>query len=208
LLIIGILVTAEFSFFCYVLAKDTSIQKTDAIIVFNGARERIEAGYELAGNGYAPYLVISPSTRKTLKADDQKYLLPPDVIHLKEEKARTTFENALLTHDIIKAHHFKKIHLVTSAYHMPRSFLLLKLLLNGSDTEIYTFRVKDDPSDVRQYLIRNKKILYNEMIEVWGSLFEAVAYAVHGKLPEQSLHEHKTVAFLKAALLFSKPFGS
>ncbi len=60
-----------------------------------------------------------------------------------EPEARTTFENALLTGDIIQKEGFKKVLLVTSSYHMPRSLLLLKLKLNGSGTEIGVHKVSD-----------------------------------------------------------------
>ncbi|MCL4385047.1 MAG: YdcF family protein [Cyanobacteria bacterium] len=49
-----------------------------------------------------------------------------------ENKSNDTYENALFTLNICKTHNFKKIILVTSAYHMYRAVFLFKLVrING-----------------------------------------------------------------------------
>jgi uncharacterized SAM-binding protein YcdF (DUF218 family) len=50
---------------------------------------------------------------------------------IQEDQATTTFENALYTSRIIKAHRYQSVILVTSDYHMPRSLALLQLFLAG-----------------------------------------------------------------------------
>ena len=50
---------------------------------------------------------------------NEKYLI-------KEDKSRNTVENARYTHDICKERKFKRLLLVTSAFHMPRSVEIFK----------------------------------------------------------------------------------
>ncbi len=55
-----------------------------------------------------------------------------------------------------------------------------------------------------QYLLRNRKAIYNEMVELWGSLVEAVSFRIRGKLPENDPKDNSTVKSIKSFLLFQK----
>jgi uncharacterized SAM-binding protein YcdF (DUF218 family) len=58
-----------------------------------------------------------------------------------EEQADTTFANALHVAKLIKEHRLTSVLLVTSDYHMPRSFFLLKLTTLTSGCRIGMHKV-------------------------------------------------------------------
>jgi uncharacterized SAM-binding protein YcdF (DUF218 family) len=187
-------------YFFKILHSDPAITKTDAIVIFNGAKERIEAGCNLARLGYAPYLIISPADSKKISAYQRKYTVPLSVNIIKEDKARTTFENALYCKRIIKHHQFNSIVLVTSDYHMPRSYLLMKIFLTGSGINI---QIKGAESVKYRPKEKRFKIVYNEMLRTWGSLAELVCFQFSGQVPETPLKSYKAVQWLKSVLLFN-----
>ena len=98
----------------------------------------------------------------------------------------------------------KSVLLVTNDFHMPRSYILLTLQLMGSGVTI-----RPCPVEVGRFG-RNplawsslqKKRVYNEMIELWGSLAEMGHYLVSWQLPEKGLKRNKAVAWLRSVLLF------
>ena len=49
---------------------------------------------------------------------------------------------------------------------------------------------------------RQKKRVYNEMVEFWGSVAELVHHKVTGGLPQPSLKENEAITFLRSILLF------
>jgi len=118
-LLFGIVIGIEMLYFNQILSKSDSPGKADIIVVFDGGSGRIKAGYDLAISGYAPYLVISSATAKKLDDYADTHKLPSNVKHIIEDKARTTFENALQTSRIITKHNFSSVILVTSSYHLP-----------------------------------------------------------------------------------------
>lgn len=94
------------------------------VLVFAGAPKRIQAGWDLVRNGAAPKILMSPASPAQPAYARQYGPLPPGTL-LAESRARTTFENALLTRKILRDHGLRRVILLTSAYHAPRSYLLL-----------------------------------------------------------------------------------
>ena len=177
-------------YFFQILHSEPAITKADAIVVFSGSKERIEAGCKLARLGYAPYLIISPADSKKISAYQRKYTLPLSVNIIKEDKARTTFENALYCSQIIKHHKFNSIVLVTSDYHMSRSYLLMKIFLTGSGINIQFEGVESVKYRTKE---KQLKIVYNEMVRMWGSLVELVCFQFSRQVPETPLKSYKAV---------------
>ncbi len=128
----------------YEPARDS--QKTDAIIVLTGGRQRIKTALELYNNGKADYLFISGvpnevSLTSILEQTDIKDIANPENIILGHH-ANNTAENALETSSWLYDHKFQSIRLVTSAYHMPRS--LLEFRCSNIDSEIIPHPVFTD----------------------------------------------------------------
>ena len=203
-LVFGALVAAQGVFFLRILTEPSRIVHADLIAAFEGRPERTREAYTLADRGYASTLVISPAEKQQLEAFGRQYQTDASLVVLPEEKARTTFENALYTSRIIRAHGYKRIILVTSWNHIPRSCLLLKLMLVGSDTRIYPHPVATGAITSRNWYHRaiGWEMIYNEMVESWGSIVELVGYKIKSDLPRTQSGKSFFPTALKKFILF------
>ena len=198
------MILIEVVYYYAILTSEWKSEKADAIVVFHGSPIRNQKGYELANGGFAPLLMVSPADKKKRTLYDQKYTRTGAWEHLPEERADTTFQNALLTGRLIRQHQFKRITLVTDTWHMPRSYFFLKMALVGSGVTILPCNANGKPftHSIVSWPISQKKRMYNEMVELWGGIAEYVSFKLRGKLPERSMKEHRLVKFLRSALLF------
>ena len=110
----------------------------DAIVVFaggvgetgeaGGGQERISRAISLYQEGVAPNIIISSGfvfaqrEAAVMKTIAVSYGVPASEIIL-EEKAANTYENVVLTNQIIAARGWRRIALVSSPYHMRRAIL-------------------------------------------------------------------------------------
>lgn len=208
IIIAGCLPMLELSYYLWLFSRPVEIPpnlETDAIIVFGESTNRVKAGYGLAHSLNTRYLVISSVLEGQLDVFDQRYQLPPGVQHITEPLARTTLENAVYVQKIIQRHRLSSIVLVTSAYHMPRSWALLKLCFAGSGAKVRIYCAPiGKESHVTGYFNTKKggKTLYNEMVRFWGSLGEWVAFKIRGELPRGNPKEIRFVKRLKSIMLF------
>jgi hypothetical protein len=198
------LLLVEAAFFYSVLTTGQVIEPADVVVVFHGAPDRNKKGYQLVNEGMAPWLMVSPATRTTRDKYDQKYARVGAWQHLVEDRADTTFQNALLAGRLIRAHRLKTVILVTDAWHMPRSYFLLKMMLIGSKARILRCNADSEslPKSPCRWSVRQCKLIYNETVEFWGSMTEMAAYFFRRDLPEKSLKATGVVNFLRKALLF------
>ncbi len=96
----------------------------------------------------------------------EKYLIA-------ETRSRDTYDNARYTAEICEKEHFKRVLLITSAYHMKRSVMLFGKWL-GPVTPFPTgFKVDTSPRDAMYYLPNAASILNagNALREYMGILF-------------------------------------
>lgn len=208
IIIAGCLPVLELGYYLWMFSRPVEIPpnlETEAIIVFGESTNRVAAGYDLAHSLTTRYLIISSVLEGQLDVYDQRYQLPLGVKHITEPLARTTLENAVYCQKIIQRHRLSSIVLVTSAYHMPRSWALLKLCLAGSvvNVRIYCAPIGKE-SHVTGYFNTKKggKTLYNEMVRFWGSLGEWALFKVRGELPRGNPKEIRLVKMLKSTVLF------
>ena len=208
IIIAGCLPVFELGYYLWMFSRPVEIPpnlETEAIIVFGESTDRVTAGYGLARSLTTRYLIISSVLEGQLDVYDKRYQLPPGVKHITEPLARTTLENAVYIQKIIQRHRLSSIVLVTSAYHMPRSWALLKLCLAGSvvNVRIYCAPIGKE-SHVTGYFSTKKgrKTLYNEMVRFWGSLGEWAVFKVRGELPRGNPKEIRLVKLLKSIVLF------
>jgi len=196
IVLVALVFLAQVIFFIYILSDSCQYSPTDAIVVFAGTPSRIEKGYELTHNRYSKHLIISPAKPAALVKYDKKYGWREGFKHIYETKARTTFENAVYVKRLIEKHQFKSVLLVTSTWHLPRSYLLLKTQLLFSGVKIY--RVGSDcASNGRPFWWGSpkiRKLVYGEFAQLWGSAGEYFLYLLKGKLSEKNL---KDMAILK-----------
>lgn len=198
------LVFLEFFWFWVVLQKVPGTEKADAVVVFGGSDARTTKGYGFANEGYAPFLIVSPASEKYLNRLDKTYRKNYSYQYLIEDRAKTTFQNAVFVADLIEKHHLTSVVLVTSDYHMPRSAFLLKLLLLGRGVAVRPWPVEVGRFRRNTLAWSNiqKKIVYNEMVEFWGSLVEMGHYLVTRRLPEHEEKKSRAISWLRSVLLF------
>ena len=184
-------------YFYRVINKEPALVKADVIVVFNGFRERVEAGYKLAGLGYAPHLVVSAADSAHLATYSKRYGLPASVSVIREDRARTTFENAYYSGKIIREKRFRSIILVTSRYHLPRSLFLWKAALLGEDIKVH---IHTPPADQHKLWASSggRRLIHSEMIQFWGSLIELLYCKATGDVPEKSLKEFELVKLIRS----------
>jgi uncharacterized SAM-binding protein YcdF (DUF218 family) len=191
-------------FFFGLLSGEPRLEPADVIVAFAGREDRARIAYRLADSAYADRLVVSPATEAKIRSYDRRYRPVRLFDRILEEKARTTFENALYTRRIVERNHLKSLILVTSWDHMPRSYLLLKAMLLGTDTRLH-LRTTPTGRLNRENWYRHAvgwKMIYNEMVQCWGSLIELVHFKMKGALPATVPGKSSMLSGLKQFLLF------
>ena len=198
------IILIEALYFVWILNIDNSVTPSDAILIFKGSEKRTETGYRLANQGVALRIVLSPASEAHLQKCAKKFQLRETVTSLYENQARTTFENALYTSRIIKSNKFRSVTLVTSDYHMPRSLALLRLLLTGHGVKIHIHQVKNRETGGWALLTDSflMEIIYNEMVEFWGSLLEFFVWRITSEQTDISKDSSAVSSFLRSAMLF------
>ncbi|MBW1818606.1 MAG: YdcF family protein [Deltaproteobacteria bacterium] len=197
------LILTEAAIFFVILLKQADVVSGDAVVVFNGSVKRVAAGFQLANSGNGKWLLISPAKPETLENYRKQYGLVQNASFIVEDKARSTFENALYVARIVRQREIKRIVLVTEAYHMPRSYLLLKMTLFGSPARVSFYKVSTAGiSGQTLPASLAAKLMYNEMVKMWGSLGEMMICKLKGKPAVTGLKQSWVINFLKDILLF------
>lgn len=105
----------------------------DAIVCLTGGRGRIRTAFDLFDKGYGRILYISgidQQTRSSEILNELKKIGPIDETKIVLESVATnTIENAKEVERYIREHDLHKILLVTSSYHVRRSFYIFKKVL-------------------------------------------------------------------------------
>ena len=180
------------------------VRQAEAVVVFLGGPGRSRKGYDLAHQGMAPLLSLSPATARRIQSLDKRFAAKETrPRHMVEDRATTTFENALLTGRLIEAQGIRRFLLVTQRFHMPRSLLLMQMVLAGQGVEIVPAPVDAKPyaASPLRWSRQEQKRLYNEMVEFWGSMLEFARYKVTGSLPEGGLKKNRILQRLRAFFL-------
>ena len=199
-----VLMAVQGAYWYRTLTAPFEIRQAEAVVVFLGGPGRIRKGYDLTNQGMAPLLSLSPADERRLTRWDKRFgARDVPIRHMMEDRATTTFENALLTGRLIEAHGIRHCLLVTERFHMPRSLLLLRMVLAGKGVRIDPAPVEAKPYAVSplRWSVREQKRAYNEMIEFWGSLVEVINYKATGQLPQPGQAESGIIKYLRDSLL-------
>jgi uncharacterized SAM-binding protein YcdF (DUF218 family) len=161
----------------YIFLQYNSLQPADAVLVFAGNINRIETGYKIVNEGYADSLIVSPEVPGKIAEYNKRFDLRQTAITIIEDHAMTTFENALYTDKLVEAYNFRNVILVTSDFHMPRSYFIMRLL-TGPGVRIQRYSVyKINESDSSwERLIQKWRLLMFEMIQLYGTLAQLAIY--------------------------------
>ena len=131
--------------------NDLEYNTAHTIVVFTGAKGRIDAGLQLLEKEKAKELFISGVGRRTALNHLTKYLSNFEPTKLEKLKpfiylghfANSTEGNATETKAWLKKYNRTSIILVTSNYHMPRSLILLKSVMPNIKITPYNVIRKD-----------------------------------------------------------------
>ncbi len=108
-------------------------QRADAIVVLTGGELRLAAGAQLLREGRGARLLISGVNRQTSTDDLKRVSGLPDRLFACcvdiDYAAHTTSDNADETKAWAEARHLRRLIVVTSSYHMPRSLTELRRTL-------------------------------------------------------------------------------
>ncbi|WP_180897834.1 YdcF family protein [Martelella soudanensis] len=157
-------------------AKPPQIYETDAIVVLTGGSRRIEEAFALLEAGAGERLLISgvnPSTtpesiRNTIGGDGQLFECCVDVGY----EALDTHGNAVETRKWIEEHGYRRILVVTSAYHLPRGLFELRNI--DPDTVFVGYPVPlADPGTPWHQNLRYLRILGFEYLKFIGAHLRA-----------------------------------
>ncbi|MCJ7615942.1 MAG: YdcF family protein [Desulfobacterales bacterium] len=210
----AVTVLCQAIYFRHTMSGNGVLEKADLIVVFSGAylgsQGRIKTGYQLARKGYASNVAISGASKNCLEKYEKRYKIPSHVYRIINGPSITTFQDALCTKEIVEKYGFRSVILVTSSYHMPRSYLLLYTLLAGSGVKIQTYLVSiEDDQSLRIEGLSNKgKFIYNEMVKCWTSAGEMIFYKITGGLFRAKSGIQSTIKTVKSWILFAPPHPS
>ena len=139
-------------------------QPADAIIVFAGGagesgqagggyQERVKQAVELYKAGFAPRMIFSSGfvfafeEAQMMRGLAQENGVPPEAIVL-ETHATNTYQNVVLTNQILTQHGWKRILLVSSPYHMRRAVMTWRKSAAG-------VQVISSPVPISQFYVRD-----------------------------------------------------
>lgn len=185
----------------YFARHTTTLKKADLLIVFPGDKSRIPAAFSLAEKDLGKNMAIIGTTPQQLRRKVKKYTLPPATQLIDGGTSCSTFEDVYTTNKIIQQHTINSLILVTSSYHMPRAFLLLKTFNFASNTKL---QIQLAPINTTKdhTLTKKIKLYYNESMKLWGSLAEMAIYRFTGTLPSKIERLNTIDTFLHTYFLF------
>ena len=102
------------------LVFKTNLQHADVIIVLGGDSERLPYGVKLYKSNYSDKIIATGDDAEYLRQYALKLGIAPKDFIL-EDKATTTYENALFSRDIMLQDNFTSAIVVSSPYHMRRA---------------------------------------------------------------------------------------
>jgi uncharacterized SAM-binding protein YcdF (DUF218 family) len=148
------------------LQHEDPLQKVDAIFVLSGTRlERPLEAVDLYQSGYAPLIVLSPGRpeageailrqrgiRYPSEADIARNAMvqlgvPSSAVVATNGYVDNTAQEANLLREMVKAHGWRRVIIVTSKYHTRRSSFAFRRGLDGTGTEVVMRASRYDPSD-------------------------------------------------------------
>ncbi len=156
----------------------------DLVCSFGGMNDRVELAERYCQRGQGRAFVASDADQAEVAAYFKSYGRPGNAEVILEPYARTTDENARLVARIIRTRNFHSVLLVTSWYHLPRAYLLLRLGLVGSGVQVAAAPAENLPPD-----FWNDPRFRIEFPKLWGSLARWTKSLLrkHGLIPGEKV---------------------
>ncbi len=169
------MVLAEFGYFGYIYVAQGGRQpvQADLLVVFPGGRARAAKGWELARRKQARLFTIAGAGRTVYRNYAGEFgPLPKNVGVLRTASSKTTFEDALAVRGAVGQRRLDSILLVTSSYHLPRAYLMLRLQFPGVPLQTLAVSRVGATGDYWLHTPAGYKLLGKELLKFWPSLAE------------------------------------
>lgn len=150
--LLGVIITLIYppwSLLASLLVVQDRLTKVDVLVTLGGDSERELYAAELYRQGLAPKIIMSgcgSSASKMAKRAVKTGVNAGDVIL--EERAESTYENALYSKNIISAQDFKSAIIVSSPYHMRRTKLVFERVFKNTGVKLLYSPTKDSGFNV------------------------------------------------------------
>ena len=138
------------------LVSDQTPRKSDVIIVLSGDPARTQMGIDLYRMGYAPYLLFTRSD-SSMEATAAGQGVPARAIIL-EERADSTYENALYSKALMEQHGLRSALVVSSDYHMLRARLTFLSIFKNTGVAFTFTSIRDPRFDAGNWWTSSRNI--------------------------------------------------
>lgn len=152
-------------------------KNADVIVVLSGDKgTRTQYAVKLYKQGYASKIIVSggivynkTSIAQLMRQQAEELGVPSENIIL-EDKADSTFENAIYSRDILLKNDFRSAIIVTSNYHTRRSKLIFNKVFSGTNIQLTYCASEGEYFDQSKWWLSNKSamIVINEYIKFVG----------------------------------------
>jgi hypothetical protein len=200
--LVGCIALVQVSAAVYFSLAEMPLTKADIAIVFPGEAARVKTGFQVVRDGFAANLMVVNTPSEKLQSLMRKEGVPEEVTALPGGVSRSSFEDVYQSARAIKNHEFTSVILITSSYHLPRAYVLLKWYLAGTGK---TISIQCYPAAEQHNITRlSRKVLvyYNEAVKLWGSSAEMLGYFLTKQLPLDSPDTYRLRTFFKTHFLF------
>lgn len=185
-------------FFLFLDRAPNPVGHFDMLVVFQGNEQRRRDAYLLMQQLDVDSFFVPGATRGVLQNHASRYHIPESIRPLYSmERTHSTFEDAFMTGQAIRRSGARRILLVTSDFHLPRSLLLLRLQTTDTEADIRWQGVKS-PGKVSTRLKQN----INEMIKVWGSLLQLCYFRCTGQHVADAPLLNRCITWIENKILF------
>lgn len=205
LLLLGVVLLPELSMYFLVQKTVATTGAADLLMVFPGDSNRIETGLRLAAEGRGSMLAVSGLSVNTLENRAASQANLQHLLLIGTDKSRSTFEDVLNVSRVVQRYKIHSLLLITSDYHLPRSYFLLRCYLAGSGIAIHTVPVAGWPAGntiSAKILQERAEMFVNETLKFWGSCVEMGWMMLSGRPLLDEPFFLKLHYFVKRKILF------
>jgi DUF218 domain len=156
----------------------------DCVVIFPEGGERFLEGSRLVNEGNSKCLTIAGWDVEKLEWGQSTYQFNFDGEYIEGGLSRSTFEDVLAAKRISEQNGFTSITIVTSNYHIPRSYFLSYFVFRSTNIKFKLHAANSSRFDPENWLksSKSRKMLFSEMIKFWGSAFELIIFQISGVL--------------------------
>lgn len=153
----------------YLVISETP-KDSDVIVVLSGEDGRLQQGAKLYKGGFAKFTLLTNSTVRFSTVDEAIAFGIPKSKILKEERATSTYTNAIYTKEILEQENLESVIVVTSDFHMRRTKLIFNRVFKNTDIQLLYISSDTSWFNKDQWWKDNlsKRVVIHEWIKIVG----------------------------------------